>query len=275
MRPMNTLIMPTPSALKLSVSGELSRLSRADMIDGLRKGLEVICAFEDGTPKLTQSELAQRLDLSRAAARRYLMTLTALGYMATDGKAFWLTPKVMRLGQSYVASSRLPRTVLPTLQKLTEATGESTNMCVLEGFEAVYICRVNAAKLLSTGIEPGTRLPAHTLAGGRLILSFLPEPELDAWLNTVKLIAYTPLTVVDKLQLKREIMKVRKQGYALTESQLEIGLRGVSVPLLDGPGRVVGALSISMSTAAITPTAAIKRFVPAMREAAEQLRAQL
>ena len=275
MRPMNTLIMPSPSALKLPVSGELASLSKADMIDGLRKGLEVICAFEDGTPKLTQSELAQRLDLSRAAARRYLMTLTALGYMATDGKAFWLTPKVMRLGQSYVASSRLPRTVLPTLQKLTEATGESTNMCVLEGFEAVYICRVNAAKLLSTGIEPGTRLPAHTLAGGRLILSFLPEPELDAWLNTVKLIAYTPLTVVDRSQLKREILKIRKQGYGLAESQLEIGLRGVSVPLLDGPGRIVGALSISMSTAAITPTAAIKRFVPAMREAAEHLREQL
>ena len=188
---------------------------------------------------------------------------------ATDGKAFWLTPKVMRLGQSYVASSRLPRTILPTLQKLTEAIGESTNMCALEGFEVVYICRANAAKLLSTGIEPGTRLPAHTLAGGRLILSFLPDAELDIWLNEVKLIAYTPLTVIDKAQLKR------KQGYGLAESQLEIGLRGVSVPLLDGPGRIVGALSVSMSTAAVTPTAAIKLFVPAMRKAAEQLREQL
>ena len=203
------------------------------------------------------------------------MTLTALGYMATDGKAFWLTPKVMRLGQSYVASSRLPRTVLPALQKLTGVIGESTNMCVLEGFEAVYICRVNAAKLLSTGIEPGTRLPAHTLAGGRLILSFLPEPELDLWLDNVKLVAYTPLTVIDKAQLKREILKMRKQGYGLAESQLEMGLRGVSVPLLDGPGRVVGALSVSMSTAAVTPTVAIKHFVPALRDAAEQLREQL
>ena len=135
-------------------------------------------------------------------------------------------------------------------------------MCMLEGFEAVYICRANAAKLLSTGIEPGTRLPAHTLAGGRLILSFLPEAELDIWLNEVKLIAYTPLTVIDKTQLKRDILKIRKQGYGLAESQLEIGLRGVSVPLLDGPGRVVGALSVSMSTAAVTPTEAFKLFVP-------------
>ena len=272
MRSVNTLTTSVSVVNRFPVAGDPAR---ADMIDGLRKGLEVICAFEDGTPKLTQSELAQRLDLSRAAARRYLMTLTALGYMATDGKAFWLTPKVMRLGQSYVASSRLPRTVLPALQKLTGVIGESTNMCVLEGFEAVYICRVNAAKLLSTGIEPGTRLPAHTLAGGRLILSFLPEPELDLWLANVKLVAYTPLTVIDKAQLKREILKMRKQGYGLAESQLEMGLRGVSVPLLDGTGRVVGALSVSMSTAAVTPMVAIKHCVPALRDAAEQLRKQL
>jgi IclR family transcriptional regulator, pca regulon regulatory protein len=275
MRSLTSLTLPSLSIMKSPPLGDLQSLSKGDMIDGLRKGLEVICAFEDGTPKLTQSELAQRLDLSRAAARRYLMTLTALGYMATDGKAYWLTPKVMRLGQSYVASSRLPRTVMPTLHKLTEAIGESTNMCVLEGFEAVYICRVNAAKLLSTGIEPGTRLPAHTLAGGRLILSFLPEHELDLWLKNAKLIAYTPLTLIDKAQLKREILKMRKQGYGLAESQLEMGLRGVSVPLCDGAGRVVGALSVSMSTAAITQTAAVKRFVPALREAAEQLREQL
>jgi IclR family transcriptional regulator, pca regulon regulatory protein len=272
---MNTLMVNPRVIPKLTVVSDTPGPSKADMIDGLRKGLEVICAFEDGTPRLTQSELAQRLDLSRAAARRYLMTLTALGYMATDGKSFWLTPKVMRLGQSYVASSRLPRTVLPVLQKLTEAIGESTNMCVLEGFEAVYICRVNAPKLLSTGIEPGTRLPAYTLAGGRLILSHLPELELDAWLRGVNLVRYTPLTVTDKAQLKRDIVKMRKQGYGLTESQLEVGLRGLSVPLLDGPGRIVGALSASMSTAAITASAAVKRFVPAMREAAEQLREQL
>ena len=247
----------------------------ADMIDGLRKGLEEICALEYGTLKLTQSELAQRLDLSRAAARRYLLTLAALGYMTTDGKAYWLTPKVMRIGHSYVASSRLPRTVLPTLQRLTDAFDESTNLSVLEGDEAVYICRDNANKLLPTGIEPGTRLPAHTSAGGRMILSQSPDAALDAWLKETTLKAYTPFTVVDKPQLKREILKMRNEGYGLTESQLEMGLRGLSVPLLDGPGQVVGALSVSMSIAAITLAAAIKRFVPAMRIAAEKLREQL
>ena len=276
--------MDPRSLLSVAFPGSRSTLSgnptapemhKADMIDGLRKGLEVICAFDDGTPRLTQSELAQRLDLSRAAARRYLMTLTALGYMATDGKAFWLTPKVMRLGHSYVASSRLPRTVFPVLQKLTEACGESSNLAVLEGAETVYISRVNAAKLLSTGIEPGTRLPTYTSTAGRLLLSYLSDVALDEWLANATLTAYTPLTVVDKGNLRQAIVRMRKQGYGITESQFEIGLRGIAVPLCDSTGVVVGALSVSMSIATLSAAASIKRFVPLLRAAAETLRGQI
>lgn len=252
-----------------------TEIQKADMIDGLRKGLEVICAFDDLTPRLTQSELANRLDLSRAAARRYLMTLTALGYMATDGKSFWLTPKVMRLGHSYVASARLPRTVGPVLQRLTDALGESTNLSVLEGFEAVYISRANAPKLLSTGLEPGTRLPAHTVAAGRVMLSFLPDATLDRWLAGVNLRSYTPQTTTDKTVIKRDIIKMRTQGYGISENQFEMGLRGIAVPLVDSAGITVGALGVSMSSASLSATVAVKRFVPTMQEAAEQLRDQL
>jgi len=267
--------MNTAHPGSLNRSEEPLPIARADMIDGLRKGLEVILAFDDANPRLTQSEVAQRLDLSRAAARRYLMTLTALGYMATDGKSFWLTPKVMRLGQSYVASARLPHTVLPALQKLTEALGESTNFSVLEGDESVYICRVNAAKLLSTGIEPGTRLPASTVAAGRLLLGHLPERELDEWLARVRLTAHTAHTIVDRAQLKKEIQKCARQGYCLSESQYELGLRGIAVPLFDGGNNVVGALSVSMSVAGMTASVATKRLVPPLKAAAEQLRGQL
>lgn len=260
-----------------SAAGDLAHaaIARADMIDGLRKGLEVILAFDDANPRLTQSELAQRLDLSRAAARRYLMTLTALGYMATDGKSFWLTPKVMRLGQSYVASARLPHTVLPVLQKLTDVLGESTNFSVLEGHESVYICRVNAPKLLSTGIEPGTRLPASTVAAGRLLLSYLPEHELDEWLRTARLSAHTAQTIVDHAKLRKEMLKANRQGYALSESQYELGLRGIAVPLFDSAGSIVGALSVSMSVAGMSASTAVRHFVPPLKAAADQLRSQL
>lgn len=264
--PVNTLHGTMPTA---------AEPSRADMIDGLRKGLEVICAFDDSTPRLTQSELAHRLDLSRAAARRYLMTLTALGYMATDGKSFWLTPRVMRLGHSYVSSARLPRTVLPFLQKLTESLSESTSLAVLEDEDAVYITRASAPKLLSTTIEPGTRLPAYTTAAGRLLLSLMPDAALDHWLASATLKAYTPQTITDKSALKRELLKLRKLGYAATEGQYELGLRGIAVPLIDSTGAPVGALSVSMSIAAMTSAAAVRYFVPPLRAAAEQLRTQL
>ena len=263
-------VRSVPTAISITTD-----VNKADMIDGLRKGLEVICAFDDGTPKLTQSELAQRLDLSRASARRYLMTLTALGYMATDGKAFWLTPKVMRLGHSYVASARLPRTVAPVLQKLTAALGESTNLAVLEGYETVYVSRANAAKLLSTGLEPGTRLPAQTVAAGRLLLSFLSDAALDRWLDGVNLTAYTAQTTLDRAVIKKDIIKIRKLGYGLSESQFELGLRGIAVPLLDGSGAPVGAIGVSMSSATLSASVAVKRFVPAMQEAADELRALL
>ncbi|MBL8310916.1 MAG: helix-turn-helix domain-containing protein [Burkholderiales bacterium] len=254
---------------------ETHAVAKGDMIDGLRKGLEVITAFDDATPKLTQSELAQRLDLSRAAARRYVMTLTALGYMASDGKSFWLTPKVMRLGHSYLASARLPRTVLPALQRITESIGESTNLAVLEDRDAVYISRVSAPKLLSTLIEPGTRLPAHTSAAGRLLLSHLTDDELDRWLTRTTLHAYTGHTITDKGQLRCEIEKTRAQGYCMVEGQFELGLRGIAVPLVNGAGHTVGALSVSMSVAAMSPRDSLHRCLPPLQAAAEELRAKL
>ncbi len=252
-----------------------AEINKADMIDGLRKGLEVICAFDDSTPKLTQSELAQRLDLSRAAARRYLMTLTALGYMASDGRSFWLTPKVMRLGQSFLASSRLPQTVLPVLQKLTAELGESTNLSVIEGAEAVYLCRAIAPRLVSTSLEPGTRIPVYAATAGRLLLSFLPDAELDSTLASLKIERHCPTTETSIKALKKAIVAMRSQGYGVTENQFELGLRGISVPLIDETGRAVAAISVSMNTAAMTPAQAVKLCVPAMREAALGLRSLL
>ncbi len=247
----------------------------SDLIDGLRKGLEVILAFDDSSPQMTQSELALRIDLSRAAARRYLLTLTSLGYMATDGKYFWLTPKVMQLGRSFTSSSRLPRTIQPELQALTERCGESTNFAVLEGVEAVYVCCANANRLLSTGIEPGTRLPGYTSTAGRLLASFLDDQALDQWINQSAPRAHTQVTVTDHATLKREISKMRKQGYGITESQFEPGLRGISVPLRDSANNLIGAISVSMAVSAMTSSAAVKKLVPMLNQTAARLAQKL
>lgn len=252
-----------------------TEIKPADLIDGLRKGLEVIVAFDDATPQMTQSELAQRVALSRAAARRYLLTLTSLGYMATDGKNYWLTPKVMQLGRSFTASSRLPRTILPELQALTDRCGQSTNFAVLEGTEAVYVCCANANRLLSTGIEPGTRLPAYTSTAGRLLASFMDDRDLEQWIRRSAPRAHTSVTVTDVEALRREIVKMRKQGYGITESQFEPGLRGVSVPLRDSTGHLLGAISVSMAVSAMSATAAIKTLVPQLNETAKRLTTRL
>jgi IclR family transcriptional regulator, pca regulon regulatory protein len=250
-------------------------IKKSDLIDGLRKGLEVITAFDDSTPRLTQSELAQRVDLSRAAARRYLLTLASLGYVASDGKQFWLTPKVMQLGRSYANSARLPRTVLPVLQQLTELCGESTNFATLEGSEAVYLCCANANRMLSTTIEPGTRLPAYTSTAGRLIASQLDDKALDQWIAGIKMKAHTSFTQTDKKRLKSEILKMRKDGFGVTESQFEMGLRGVSVPLRDSRGVLLGALSVSMAVSALPAATAVQTMVPLLQAAAQKLQPQL
>ncbi len=244
---------------------------KADLIEGFITGLSVIRAFGDATPILNASELAARLGISRAAARRFLITLNHAGYAASDGRAYWLTPKVLALGYSYLGSARLPRTVRPFLQGITAETNESSNLALADGQEVVYVARANVARLMSTAIEPGTRLPAHTTAAGRVILAGLARAELDAWLARARLTAYTAQTVTSKKALGAEVRLARAQGFAVTESQFEVGLRGIAVPLANRGGMIVGALGISMANSTCSADAAIARCVPSLKNAAAAL----
>lgn len=243
-------------------------VAKRDVIEGLVKGLEVIRAFSDESVRLSASELAEKLELTRSAARRYLLTLVHVGMAETDGRQFWLTPKVLSLGHSYLDSARLPRAIVPFLQRLTNQLQESTNYSVLEGDDVVYVSRVNAPRVLTAGFDPGTRLPAYTSTAGRVLLSALPDDELDAYLRRVELVAYTHMTVTDKDVLRRELMTIRQDGFGITESQYEVGLRGISVPIKSRRGDLVGALSVSMSMSACSRAEAAARCVPALQATA-------
>jgi IclR family pca regulon transcriptional regulator len=247
------------------------QVAQRDVIDGLVTGLEVITAFDDETPRLTASELADKLGLSRSAARRYLLTLVHTGMAATDGRRFWLTPKVLTLGRSYLDSARLPRAITPYLQRLTAQLQESTNYSVLEGNDVVYVSRVNAPRLLTPGFEPGTRLPAYASTAGRVLLAALPDDQLKAYLARLQLVAYTHMTVLDKEQLHRELMAIRAQGFGVTENQYEIGMRGISVPVKSRRGTLVGALSVSMMISSSSKAEASAKCVPALQAAANTL----
>lgn len=243
-------------------------VAKRDQIDSLIKGIEVMTAFDDVTPRMTVSDLALKVAISRSAARRYLLTLLHTGLAATDGRDFWLTPKILNLGRAYLDSARLPRAIMPFLQRLTEQLQESTNFSVLDGDEVVYVSRVNPARILTSGFAPGMRLPAYTSTAGRVLLAALPDDLLHAYLERVDLVSFTHLTVVDKAQLLKELLTIREVGFGMTENQYEVGLRGISVPIKTRRGVLVGALSVSMMITSASRAEATARCVPALQATA-------
>lgn len=249
--------------------------AKADIIEGLVRGLDVIRAFSDRMPRHTPSTLAAQLQFSRAAARRFLVTLCHVGYAASDGREFWLTPRVLGLGQTYLTADRLVRTVQPSLDDLSRRLGESTTFGILDGDDVVYLAKAQAARLLSTSIGIGTRLPIQCSAAGWAILSTLEPSALAAWLADHTLARYTAHTVTSARAFRAAIRRAATQGFVLLENQYEIGLRGVSVPLRSSAGEVVGAISVSSTIASATTAAARARCVPALKAAAEALRLRL
>lgn len=246
-------------------------VAKRDLVEGLIKGIEVLTAFNEEFPKMTTSQVAQRLGLSRSAARRYLLTLVHIGLAATDKRNFWLTPKVMNLGATYLDATRVPRTVMPFLERVTLQLQESTNFSVLDDTEVVYLCRVNAPRVNTLGIMPGTRRPAWATASGRVLLATLPDERIRALLGKVELVPFTHLTLVDAEELFQEIIRVRKQGYSLCDSQYEMELGGISVLVKNRRGAVLGALSVSVSGANISVADAALRCVPVLQSTASTL----
>ena len=246
-------------------------VAQRDIIEGLVTGINVITAFNDEDARLTPTALAERIGISRSAARRYLLTLVHTGMAATNGREFWLTPKVLTLGRSYLDSARLPRAIVPYLQRLTAQVQESTNYSVLDGDDVVYVSRVNAPRQLTHGFEPGTRLPAFASTAGRVLLAAQSDEQLHAWLERVELVPFTHMTVVDKDELLRELMTIREQGFGVTESQYEVGMRGISVPIKSRRGTLIGALSVSATMASSSKAEATARCVPALQAAANTL----
>src|SRR5437868_5021216 len=196
---------------------------KRDLIAGLEKGLSVIAAFDQDRPRLTMTEVASLCGLTRAAARRYLITLEYLGYVTSDRKMYALTPKVLRLGQSYMHSARLPRIVQPELHKLAYGLKEASSAGVLEGADVICIAATSAGRVVSSTLQPGTRVPAYCTANGRMLLSALPQAEVDAWIAKQTLAPLTPSTITSPERLRLEIARARQQGYAVVDQELELG----------------------------------------------------
>lgn len=246
-------------------------LDKRDWIAGLDKGLGILEAFNDTMPRMTASQAAQCTGLTRTAARRHLLTLMHLGYVASDGKTFWLTPRVLRLGWGYLDTARLPRTVLPYLQRITGVTDELSYCSVLDDEEVVFIARNGVNRAQSIGFVLGARVPAILTSSGVAIVSARPHATVEAWLQSWEARPYTPRTLTDKGQLLAAIAKAREHGYAVMEEQLEQGVRGIAVPLRNRHSEVIGALSVVMLTAKEPASASVARVVPVLKESAHAL----
>jgi IclR family pca regulon transcriptional regulator len=248
------------------------QIDKKDLIEGLGKGLRVIEAFDDDHPRLTPSEAAHLTGLTRTAARRYLLSLVHFGYAGTDGKLFWLTPRVLRLSQSYLGAARLPRLVQPFIQRVSMQCGETVNVSVLDGHEVVYVARSNSPRVVSIGYHAGARAPAHVVTPGIVMLSALGDNELDRWIAAHDFHAFTSHTVTTPDVFREHVRAARALDHWLTEQQLDLGLCGVATALRDRKGVCKGAVGMTLQSISYTPDQLRAKLLPLLYEVAQALR---
>jgi|SRR5450830_477502 len=214
-------------------------------VQSFARGLEVIRSFSASAPRQTLTEVAGRSGLSRAGARRILLTLEALGYVHSDGKLFSLTPRILDLGFAYLSSMPIWNLAEPAMEALVEQVKESCSAAVLDGTDIVYVLRVPTHKIMSISLGVGSRLPAYCTSMGRVLLSALPEAELMERLAASERTARTKHTVTGVTDLAGKIAQVRKQGWSLVNQELEEGLVSIAAPIRNRAGETVAALNIS------------------------------
>ena len=257
-----------PDTPEVAQSGPLKR----DLVAGLEKGLLVIEAFDQERPRLTISEVAERTGLTRAAARRYLLTLTHLGFVHQERKMFALTPRVLRLAQSYMHSARLPRVLQPALAELAHTLKEASAASVLDDADALCIAATSAGRAVSATLQAGTRVPAYCTANGRVLVAALPPEQAQAWVARQTLRALTPHTITQPERLHAELQRTRELGYATVDQELELAMRTVSVPLTNWRGDTVAAINITAHASRMSIDDLVTTGLPALRRAQAQLR---
>ena len=246
-------------------------IAAKDWIAGLDKGLRILEAFSDVLPRMTATQAAQCTGLSRTAARRYLLTLQQLGYLASDGRTYWLAPRVLRVGWGYFDTARLPRAVLPYLQRITGVLDEVALCGVLDGDDVVYVARNGANRTYNIGFVLGARASATLTSAGIAILACQAPEKVEQWMQDKTFKPMTPFTLTDPVEIRQLIDNARADGYAMLTQQLEPGVRGLAVPLKNRYGEAVAALSVSMLMSKESDEASVARVVPVLKSTAHAL----
>ena len=247
-------------------------IARADFIEGMAKGLAVLESFDTERQRLNATLAAQRAGLTRAAARRHLLTLAHLGYLETDGQYYWLSPKVLRFSGSYLASARLPRAIQPTLDRLAVRTGEAFSTVVLDRDQVVIVARSGPTRMLAYGLHLGARLPAHATSTGRVLLAALPKAEFGAWLKGRVLPRLTAHTVTEPRRLRELVREARQQDWCIASEEHELGVHAAAVPLRNLQGQVVAALNVVTARERLQGPVFQREVLPLLQDAAREAR---
>lgn len=241
-------------------------------VQSLERGLSVLQCFDDAAPSRTLTEVADAVGVTRATARRLLLTLAELKFVRQDGRKFTLTPRVMNLGFSFLSSLDLPRLAEPHIEALARELGETTSIAVLDNFDIVYVARVPSSRMLRVVITLGTRFPAHATSSGRVLLAGLSQSELDDYFTHAPIDALTSRTLVDVDALRAQVHRAARQGWAEVVDELNVGMRAAAVPLRNSNGAVIAALNTSLHAKEYTDRDISDVVIPAMERTAAKIR---
>jgi IclR family transcriptional regulator, pca regulon regulatory protein len=242
-----------------------------DFVASLARGLEVIKAFNNEPQGMSAANIARKTGLSRAAVRRFLLTLELLDYVEKNNGQFRLRPAVLRIGSVFLSSTSVPVLAQPILEAVSSKLQQSTSLSMLDGDDIIYLARHTSSRVLSVGLSVGSRLPAYCTSMGRVLLANLPAEQLNGYLSRAKLRRWTSRTVIARPKLAGILKQVAEQGYALVDGELEPGLRSIAVPIRNSSGRVVAAMNVGIHISTATPDEMLRRYLPVLNSNAEIL----
>jgi IclR family pca regulon transcriptional regulator len=237
----------------------------------LARGLRVIEGFESRTSGMTIAEVATAAEISRASARRLLLTLQTLDYVECSRRIYRLKTRTLKLGFSYLSSTSIVAAAQPILERITETLHESASMSVLDGDQIIYVARSVASRVMSVGLSVGSRLPAYCTSMGRVLLGAHSDAELDDYLRNLRPERHTSKTTVGKILLRRAIAQARADGYSIVDGELEIGLRALAVPVRGRNGRIAAAINVGVHALRVERKDMLRRFLPVLTQQAAAL----
>jgi IclR family transcriptional regulator, pca regulon regulatory protein len=267
--------MPNTSGTAEPRAGGPAASRDSDFVQSLDRGLAVIRAFGPGRERLSLSDVARETGLTRAAARRFLLTLVKLGYVRSDGREFSLRPRVLELGYAYLSGLAMPEIASPHLEELVAQVRESSSISVLDGHHIVYVARVPTKRIMTVAISVGTRFPVYATSMGRVLLAGMSPEDLERYLSEADFEPITARTVTDPDRLREIVREVGRQGYAIVDQELEEGLRAIAAPIHGAGNAVIAAVNLSAHASRVSLAAMRAILLPALLETARRIETDL